>query len=129
MKAQWLQPSRVAMSSIRGPAISNQPGSRKSRFVLGDPGRCPSHSSLTICLFDDSGSVAGPIGTDPVSNRYGKQRRRSRPWPDGAAVANARRRSSTSTWWADASPRRSSGAYQAGCSGHWRFRPMRRAPA
>lgn len=72
MKAQWLQPSRVAMSSIRGPAISNQPGSRKSRFALGDPGRCPSHSSLTICLFDDSGSVAGPIGTDPVSNRYGE---------------------------------------------------------
>lgn len=72
MNAQWLQSSRVAVSSLQGPAVTHQPAARDPRFQLGDPGRCPGHSSLTICLFDDSGSVAGPVGTDPVSNRYGE---------------------------------------------------------
>jgi len=70
MNAQWLQPSRVAVSSVRGPAVTHQPAAREPRFELGNPGRCPGHPSLTIAIFDDSGSVAGPAGTDPVSNRY-----------------------------------------------------------
>jgi len=66
-----LQPSRVAPSSLRAASVSRQKGSdRQPRFELGDPGRCPGHPSFTICLFDDSGSVAGPVGTDPLSNRY-----------------------------------------------------------
>lgn len=64
-----LAPSRVAPSSVARPerraAVVREP-----RLDLGDPGRCPGYSCLTICLFDDSGSVAGPTGADPVSNRY-----------------------------------------------------------
>lgn len=70
MNAQWLQPSRVAASSVRAPAVTRERADKDPRLKLGDPGRCPGHSSLTTCLFDDSGSVAGPVGTDPVSNRY-----------------------------------------------------------
>jgi hypothetical protein len=71
MNAQlWLQPSRVAASSVRGPAVTRQHAGQEPHLQLGDPGHCPGHPSLTICLFDDSGSVAGPVGTDPMSNRY-----------------------------------------------------------
>ncbi|GHG43909.1 hypothetical protein GCM10012320_08340 [Sinomonas cellulolyticus] len=42
---------------------------------LGFPGLCPEHSVLTAFLIDDSGSVIGPAGNDPLSNRYAEIRR------------------------------------------------------
>lgn len=64
-----LVPSCVAPSSLARPE-RRVAAVREPRLDLGHPGRCPGHSSLTICLFDDSGSVAAPAGADPVSNRY-----------------------------------------------------------
>lgn len=63
-----LQRSAVLPSATLGAAAlgsAEQPPLR-----LGNPGRCPGHESLTIAIFDDSGSVTGPTGNDPVSNRY-----------------------------------------------------------
>ncbi len=37
---------------------------------LGKIGRCPEVPNLFIALFDDSGSVSLPGGTDPIGNRY-----------------------------------------------------------
>lgn len=59
-----IAPGRVLGSGYRGES------QHQIRLVLGTPGRCPGHANLTIAVFDDSGSVAGPAGSDPVSNRY-----------------------------------------------------------
>lgn len=37
-------------------------------ITVGKPGRCPEQPVLTICLFDNSGSVTG--GNDPVGQRF-----------------------------------------------------------
>jgi hypothetical protein len=47
---------------------------REPYFQFGPVGRCPKHGTLLICLFDESGSVIGPVGADPASNRYGEAR-------------------------------------------------------
>jgi len=67
-----LQPSAVVQGAVLGypsPIAAGQP-----HLMVGDPGRCPGDASLTIAIFDDSGSVAGPAGSDPVSNRYAEAR-------------------------------------------------------
>ena len=64
-----LQRSRVASSSLVVPSGRPQRDSR-ARYDLGSPGLCSGRANLTICLFDDSGSVAAPAGNDPLSNRY-----------------------------------------------------------
>ncbi|QLY30395.1 hypothetical protein H0264_35620 [Nocardia huaxiensis] len=48
------------------------PGKRSEAmgFSLPHPGRCSGEKTLTIAIFDDSGSVAGLGGNDPVSQRY-----------------------------------------------------------
>jgi hypothetical protein len=48
-----------------------KPG-RPSRpdYVLGDPGRPATVPTLLITVFDSSGSVISPAGTDPLSNRF-----------------------------------------------------------
>ena len=64
-----LRPSQVAGSGVLGypaPVLPQQ----RHQLVVGDPGRCPGHPTLTIAIFDDSGSVIAPAGNDPVSNRY-----------------------------------------------------------
>lgn len=64
-----LQPSRIAAGALLGypyRALSEQ----RHQLVVGDPGHCPGHPNLTIGIFDDSGSVIAPAGSDPVSNRY-----------------------------------------------------------
>lgn len=64
-----LRPSQVAGSGVLGypaPVLPQQ----RHQLVVGDPGRCPGHPTLTIVIFDDSGSVIAPAGNDPVSNRY-----------------------------------------------------------
>jgi len=51
-------------------------GSKKDgRIRLGYPGRCPKAPTLNMFVFDDSGSLSGPAGNDPLSNRYGEARR------------------------------------------------------
>ena len=64
-----LQRSRVASSSLVVTSGRPQRESRR-RYELGSPGLCSGRANLTICLFDDSGSVAAPAGNDPLSNRY-----------------------------------------------------------
>lgn len=67
-----LQPSAVVQGAVLGyssPIAAGQP-----HLMVGDPGRCPGDASLTIAIFDDSGSVTGPAGSDPVSNRYAEAR-------------------------------------------------------
>lgn len=63
-----LVPSNIVQGGVLGyssPAVTGPP-----RLVVGDPGRCPGYPTLTIAIFDDSGSVIAPAGSDPVSNRY-----------------------------------------------------------
>lgn len=43
-------------------------------FNLGSPGRPSKEPTLLIVCSDDSGSVIGPTGADPVSNRYAEAR-------------------------------------------------------
>jgi hypothetical protein len=64
-----LQLSRITTGAVLGYPASRVPG-QPHRLIVGDPGRCPGQPSLTITIFDDSGSVAAPAGNDPVSNRY-----------------------------------------------------------
>lgn len=64
-----LQPSRIAAGAVLGHPSPARSESRHRLFV-GDPGHCPGHPNLTIAIFDDSGSVIAPAGSDPVSNRY-----------------------------------------------------------
>lgn len=39
-------------------------------YDLGDPGRPSDVPTLLIPVFDNSGSVTAPVGTDPLSNRF-----------------------------------------------------------
>lgn len=48
---------------------------REKKIRLGHPGRCPVVPTLTTVIADDSGSLSGPTGNDPVSNRYAEARR------------------------------------------------------
>lgn len=67
-------------SSLRPPSmlgmIAAPDGSRKDgRIRLGHPGRCPKTPTLNLFICDDSGSLYGPAGSDPLSNRYGEVHR------------------------------------------------------
>jgi hypothetical protein len=42
--------------------------------ALGDPGWLAAVPTLLITLFDNSGSVTSPVGTDPLSNRFAEAR-------------------------------------------------------
>jgi len=64
-----LQLSRITSGALLGSPMPSLPDQRH-QLVVGDPGRCPGQPSLTITIFDDSGSVIAPAGNDPVSNRY-----------------------------------------------------------
>ena len=69
-----LLPSQIAASHLlNGPGSARRPAP-DHRFPLGDPGRCSGHPTLVITVFDDSGSVTSPAGSDPVSNRYEEAR-------------------------------------------------------
>jgi hypothetical protein len=45
-----------------------------SPIHLGDAGRCPEKPALVIADFDNSGSVAGLGGNDPIGNRFAEVR-------------------------------------------------------
>ncbi|MCC4907781.1 hypothetical protein [Microbacterium sp. cx-59] len=51
------------------------PAEREPWIELGWPGLEPKRPCLDILLFDDSGSVIAPHGTDPVGNRFSEARR------------------------------------------------------
>lgn len=60
-----LQPVRLLGSVPAGGGDRAATGYR-----LGSPGTPSPVSTLLICLFDNSGSVISPSGTDPLSNRF-----------------------------------------------------------
>lgn len=41
-----------------------------SEYALGHPGRCPHSPTLTVFDFDNSGSVSGVSGNDPIASRF-----------------------------------------------------------
>jgi hypothetical protein len=54
-----------------GRSAQSTPARRASAsYALGDPGRPSRVPSLLIAIFDNSGSVVCPTGTDPLSNRF-----------------------------------------------------------
>jgi hypothetical protein len=55
-------------SSARGKAPA-------AGYRLGDPGRPAPIPTLVIALFDNSGSVTGPSGNDPLSGRFAEARK------------------------------------------------------
>lgn len=72
-----LLPSRVGLSQVLAPAGEHrswQSGHRTPQINLGRPGRCPERPILFINVVDNSGSVAGVAGNDPVGNRFAEVR-------------------------------------------------------
>lgn len=71
--------SRILPSNLRNPSVLGVGAGRSrpsnGRIRLGYPGRCPKTPTLNIYIPDDSGSLYGPAGNDPVSNRYEEIRR------------------------------------------------------
>lgn len=66
-----LLPSGLQRSRLLGMASTSRPRRRPGPgYRLGDPGRPAEVPTLLIAIFDDSGSVISPAGTDPLSNRY-----------------------------------------------------------
>ncbi|TDU87578.1 hypothetical protein EV138_1102 [Kribbella voronezhensis] len=65
-----IRPAHLLAAELRwtsGSVATNRP---KVSYQLGNPGRPSPEPTLTIVITDDSGSVIGPAGADPVSNRY-----------------------------------------------------------
>lgn len=60
-----LQPSGLAPGGTLG-----APSAPADKIQLGWPGLDPLHDSLDILIFDDSGSITGEGGNDPIGNRY-----------------------------------------------------------
>jgi hypothetical protein len=66
-----LLPSSLLPSRLLGtPMPSGSAGPASPSYRLGDPGRPATVPTLLIAVFDNSGSVMGPQGTDTLSNRY-----------------------------------------------------------
>lgn len=68
-----LLPSTLLRSRLRGAVGATSGGWVRSSGVgyrLGDPGRPARVPTLLIAIFDNSGSVTSPAGTDPLSNRF-----------------------------------------------------------
>lgn len=61
-----LLPARL----LGGTAHSSTTAPSGPSYVLGHPGRPARTPTLVIAVFDNSGSVTWPAGTDPMSNRY-----------------------------------------------------------
>ncbi|MFF5498970.1 hypothetical protein [Streptomyces aquilus] len=68
--------SRLLTSPLpRSQVLGSPPRRRTGRrpepgYRLGRPGHPAEEPTLLIAIFDDSGSVISPAGTDPLSNRY-----------------------------------------------------------
>lgn len=62
--------STVLPGHLLGCVPPATPAPAQVGFRLGDPGRPAPFPTLLVAVFDDSGSVTSPAGTDPLSNRY-----------------------------------------------------------
>lgn len=69
-----LQPGWLQAVGLRG-TVSAPRAAAGVRIQLPHPGRPAPYPTLLIAVFDDSGSVAGPVGSDPLSGRYEEARR------------------------------------------------------
>ncbi|TDD62042.1 VWA domain-containing protein [Kribbella antibiotica] len=65
-----LRPVHLLAADLRWTSGSTRANSPSVSYQLGDPGRPSPEPTITIVIADDSGSVIGPAGADPVSNRY-----------------------------------------------------------
>lgn len=62
---------RLLPGRLLGDVIPNTPTPLAGPgYVLGHPGRPSKVPTLLITIFDNSGSVTWPTGTDPLSNRF-----------------------------------------------------------
>jgi hypothetical protein len=69
-------PSALISSRLLGaPAPSRRVKAERVGYALGSPGSPSAVPTLLITVFDDSGSVMTPHGTDPLSNRYAEVQR------------------------------------------------------
>lgn len=75
MKASPTLPSSLRPPSMLGMTAAPDGSKKDGRIRLGYPGRCPKTPTLNMFICDDSGSLYGPAGSDPLSNRYGEVRR------------------------------------------------------
>jgi hypothetical protein len=65
-----LLPSRLVTTGLLGAAPTIPATEPDPAYKLGSPGKPSPVPTLLIALFDNSGSVTSPGGTDPLSNRY-----------------------------------------------------------
>lgn len=68
-----LLPDSVIATQTDRPRTTSRP-ELKPRLVLPEVGTCPGHAVDLIALIDNSPSVIGPGGNDPMSNRIGELR-------------------------------------------------------
>ena len=66
-------PGRLLGTATTVPA--EQARSAGPGYALGNPGQPARVPTLLIAVFDNSGSVTSPSGTDPLSNRFAEVRR------------------------------------------------------
>lgn len=68
-----LLPAMLRRSELLGAVSVTSDGTARRpgvTYTLGDPGRPAKEPTLLIAVFDNSGSVTGPAGNDPLSNRF-----------------------------------------------------------
>lgn len=66
-----LRPGRLLPTHLLGGPTPTIPAAESDpTYTLGAPGKPSPVPTLLIALFDNSGSVTSPGGTDPLSNRY-----------------------------------------------------------
>lgn len=70
-----LLPGRLLPTHLIGGQGPTTPTEPDPTYQLGSPGKPSPVPTLLIALFDNSGSVTSPGGTDPLSNRYAEVRR------------------------------------------------------
>lgn len=70
IRTAQLRPVHLLATELRWSSGSTTTNRPKVSYQLGNPGRPSPDPTITIVITDDSGSVIGPTGADPVSNRY-----------------------------------------------------------
>lgn len=68
-----LQPGRLLGVGLQG-AVPTLARTTEPDFRLPNPGHPAAYPTLLIAVFDDSGSVSAPVGSDPLSGRYAEAR-------------------------------------------------------
>lgn len=75
MRTSPILPGGLRPASVLGVPPTAPKPDKGHRIRLGYPRRCPKTPTLNMYICDDSGSLYGPAGHDPLSNRYGEIRR------------------------------------------------------